>query len=770
MAQQELQKLNIGIGGMTCANCSARVERALNRVEGVSTASVNLATEKATVSYEPGAVSAELIADTIRQAGYSVLETGEGQAAADAEREAREEQLGKLRQRLIIAVAFTLPLLLFDMLPMLIPQLMELREQLIPTRTGHLISFLLATVVQFGPGLQFLRSGWKALRQLSPDMNTLVMLGTSAAYGYSVIATFLPDLLPAGTAHVYFEASATIITLILVGNYLEALAKGRTSEAIRKLLGLQPRTATVVRDGSEQELPVDQVVPGDIVLVRPGDRVPVDGLVVSGSTYIDESMITGEPLAVAKEAGAEVVGGTVNRTGAIRFEATRVGSDTVLAQIIRMVEEAQGSKVPIQALADRVVSVFVPIVMGIALITFLVWLLSGPQPALTFALVNAVAVLIIACPCAMGLATPTSIMVGTGKAADSGILFRNGAALQELQEVHTVALDKTGTLTHGEPRLTDFVLQPGFERDEVLQLVAATERSSEHPIAMAIVAAAVAEKLELPEAEAFEAIPGFGVQSTVKGRRVQVGADRYMQRLGIDTGDFAAEAARLADEGKSPLYAAVDGQLAAVIAVADPLKDSSREAVAALKRLGINVAMVTGDNRRTAEAIARQLGINQVLAEVLPEGKVAAVEELQASGKVAFVGDGINDAPALASADVGLAIGTGTDIAIESADVVLMSGDLRGIVNALALSRATIRNVRQNLFWAFIYNIILIPVAAGVLYPAYGILLNPMFAAAAMAVSSVFVLSNALRLRRFSPPLSESAAADGLTLEPAVGG
>lgn len=756
MTDQELQKMSIGVQGMTCANCSARVERALNRVDGVSEASVNLATEKATVQFLPGAVTLEGITDTIRQAGYDVVKVEEGEDARDAERAARENQLRELRVSLTVAALFTIPLLLLDMVPMLVPPLQDWLQGLIPRQTGYVISFILASVVQFGPGWQFMKSGWQALRNLSPDMNTLVMLGTSAAYGYSLIATFMPGLLPEGTAHVYFEASATIITLILVGRYLEALAKGRTSDAIRKLMGLQPRTARVLREGQELDLPVAEVIPGDVVLVRPGERVPVDGLVLSGSSFVDESMITGEPLAVAKQDGDEVVGGTVNRTGSFRFEATRVGADTVLAQIIRMVEDAQGAKVPIQALADRVVSIFVPIVMGIALVTFLVWLSFGPQPALSFALVNAVAVLIIACPCAMGLATPTSIMVGTGKAADMGVLFRNGAALQELQEAGTVAFDKTGTLTLGKPQLTDFELQPGFERSELLTMVAAVEASSEHPIAEAIVAAATDAGLELPEASDFEAVPGFGVQAMVTDRLVQVGADRFMTQLGIDVSPFRQQAGRLADEGKSPLYAAVDGRLAAVVAVADPIKESSREAISALHDQGLRVAMITGDNRRTAEAIAAQLGIDEVLAEVLPDGKVAAVQQLQQTGRVAFVGDGINDAPALAQADVGLAVGTGTDIAIESADVVLMSGDLRAIVNALALSRATIRNVKQNLFWAFIYNIILIPVAAGVLYPAFGILLNPMFAAAAMAVSSVFVLSNALRLRRFTPPLATS--------------
>ena len=746
---------SLSVEGMTCASCVGRVERALKKTGGVVEAAVNLATEKATVTYLPDSVSPGQLEAAVRQAGYSVREETPGKDRADAERGAREGELRKLKISLLIAAVFTVPLILLVMLPMLLPGLEAQLTRFVPMQTVFYVSFILATVVQFGPGRRFYRSGWPALRHGSPDMNTLVMLGTSAAYGYSVMATFLPQLLPAGTVHVYFEASAAIVTLILLGKYLEARAKGRTGEAIKKLMGLQAKTAWVERDGAWLELPLDEVVPGDVVLVRPGEKVPVDGQVVFGSSFVDASMLTGEPLPVAKGAGDEVVGGTLNKTGSFRFTATKVGADTVLAQIVKMVEDAQGSKVPIQALADKVVRVFVPVVIGVALVTFGVWLAFGPSPALTFALVNAVAVLIIACPCAMGLATPTSIMVGTGKAAELGVLFRNGGALQRLQETQIVALDKTGTLTKGKPELTDFTVQPGFDERELLRLVAAVEGSSEHPIAEAIVQAAKADGLTLPAPKTFDAVPGYGVEARVDGKLVQVGADRYMTRLGIDTAAFAGETGRLADEGKSPLYAAVNGELAAVIAVADPIKDSSPEAVRALQQLGLRVAMVTGDNARTAHAVARQLGIDEVLAEVLPDGKVDAVKALQRGGRrVAFVGDGINDAPALAQADVGLAIGTGTDIATESADVVLMAGDLRGIPNALALSKSTITNIKQNLFWAFFYNIILIPVAAGALFPAFGVLLSPIFAAAAMAVSSVFVLTNALRLRGFRPPLT----------------
>ncbi len=746
---------SLSVEGMTCASCVGRVERALEKTSGVLGASVNLATEKATVTYLPDGVSPGSLKTAVRQAGYEVREDTPDRDRAETERERREGERRKLKRSLEVAAVFTTPLILLAMLPMLIPALETQLMRLAPMQTVFYLSFALATAVQFGPGRRFYRSGWPALRHGSPDMNSLVMLGTSAAYGYSVIATFLPQLLPAGTVHVYYEASAAIVTLILLGKYLEARAKGRTGDAIRKLMGLQAKTARIERAGAALELPIDEVVPGDVVLVRPGEKIPVDGRVMSGSSYLDESMISGEPVPVQKGEGDEVVGGTLNKTGAFRFTATKVGADTVLSQIIKLVEDAQGSKVPIQALADRVVSVFVPVVIGLALVTFGVWLAFGPQPALTFALVNAVAVLIIACPCAMGLATPTSVMVGTGKGAELGILFRNGGALQSLQETGVVALDKTGTLTEGKPKLTDFTVQPGFDKQSVLALVAAAEQNSEHPVAEAIVQAAKADGLTLPSPKAFDALPGYGVEASVDGKLVQIGADRYMTRLGLDASVFAAETGRLADEGKSPLYAAVDGQLAAVIAVADPLKDSTPEAIKALHKLGLRVAMITGDNQRTAEAIARQLGIDEVVAEVLPDGKVEAVKTLQAAGrKVAFVGDGINDAPALAQADVGLAIGTGTDVAIEAADVVLMAGDLRGIPNALALSKSTISNIKQNLFWAFFYNIILIPVAAGVLFPAFGILLSPIFAAAAMAVSSVFVLTNALRLRGFKPPLT----------------
>ncbi|WP_104992417.1 heavy metal translocating P-type ATPase [Deinococcus sp. NW-56] len=754
-----ISELQLGVQGMTCASCVGRVERALNKVEGVLDASVNLATERATVRYLPSSVSPGQLKAAVKASGYEVLESEPGKDRSDLEREAREQEVRSLRRAVTFSAVFAIPLVILAMVPMLyMPFHMWLMEYM-SERTMTWIMLALALPVQFGPGLRFYRLGWKALKNRSPDMNSLVMIGTSAAFFYSLVVTLAPQIFPEGTAHVYYEASAVVITLILLGKYFEAIAKGRSSEAMKKLLSLQAKTARVVRSGQELEVPTDEVLIGDLVSVRPGEKVPVDGEVTQGNSFVDESMITGEPIPVAKQAGAAVVGGTINQNGAFQFKATKIGADTALAQIIKLVESAQGSKPPIQGLADKVVSVFVPIVLGIAALTFLIWLLVGGSTALSFALVTTVAVLIIACPCAMGLATPTSIMVGTGKAAELGVLFRNGAALEGLQGVNVVAVDKTGTLTKGRPELTDLVTASGFQRAEVLQLVAAAEEQSEHPIARAIVDAAKKEGVAILPLESFEAVPGYGLEARVQGRLVQVGADRYMRKLGLNVGDFAAQAERLGDEGKSPLYAAIDGQLAAVIAVADPIKDGSPEAVKALHRQGLKVAMITGDNARTAQAIARQLGIDEVLAEVLPSGKSDAVKELQAKGqKVAFVGDGINDAPALAQADVGLAIGTGTDVAVETADVILMSGDLRGVPNALALSRATLRNIKLNLFWAFAYNIVLIPVAAGVLYPAFGWLLSPVLAAAAMGFSSVFVLSNALRLRSFRPPVRSDPA------------
>jgi len=741
--------LELGIDGMTCASCVGRVERALARVPGVRSASVNLATGRAQVQGEAALDTAALLA-AVAKAGYEarVLEAA---VDGDGEAQRREEELRGLRRNLLLAAALTLPVFVLEMGAHLVPAFHHAIARTLGTHNSWLLQFALTTLVLAIPGRRFYRAGIPALLRAAPDMNSLVAVGTLAAYGFSLVATFLPRLLPAGTVNVYYEAAAVIVTLILLGRMLEARAKGRTSEAIKRLLKLQARTARVRRDGGAVEVPLAQVAAGDVIDVRPGERIAVDGEVVDGDSYVDESMITGEPVPVAKAAGARVVGGTVNQTGTLGVRATAVGGATVLAQIIRLVEQAQGAKLPIQGLVDRITMWFVPVVMGLALLTFAAWWWFGPSPALTFALVNAVAVLIIACPCAMGLATPTSIMVGTGRGAELGVLFRKGEALQLLKEAAVVAVDKTGTLTEGRPLLTDLHLAGGFDRVRVLAQVAAVEDRSEHPIARAIVGAAQAEGLSLPPVQAFESVTGHGVRAQVDGARVDVGADRFMHSLGLDVAPFADVAARLGEDGKTPLYAAIDGRLAAVIAVSDPIKADTAAAIAHLHALGLKVAMITGDNRRTAEAIARQLGIDEVVAEVLPEGKVDAVKRLKAGyGRLAYVGDGINDAPALAAADVGLAIGTGTDVAIEAADVVLMSGSLQGVPNAIALSQATMRNIGQNLFWAFAYNTALIPVAAGVLYPLWGVLLSPVFAAGAMALSSVFVLGNALRLRRFT--------------------
>ena len=743
--------LELKISGMTCASCVGRVERALKAEPGVLDASVNLATERATIRLLEGAADVLDLVAAVAGAGYDAEPAAAPDAASgDREQAARAAEIRGLGRAVAVAGAATAPLFLIEMGLHFVPGAHALLMSAIGETAWRIISFLLATFVLFVPGLRFYRKGVPNLVRLTPDMNSLVVLGASAAWAFSTVATFAPGLLPAGTANVYFEAAAVIVTLILVGRWFEARAKGQTSQAIRRLMTLQARTARVVRDGSEIERPIDEVKPGDVVAVRPGERIPVDGTVLSGTSFVDESMLTGEPVPVGKTEGSSVVGGTINTTGAFHFTAEKVGADTVLAQIVRMVETAQGAKLPIQALVDKVTGWFVPVVIALAVLTFGAWLVFGPQPALGFALVNAVAVLIIACPCAMGLATPTSIMVGTGRAAELGVLFRKGEALQGLQAVEVVAFDKTGTLTEGRPALTDLTVAEGFDENEVLALVAALETRSEHPIARAILAAAEARGLKVPKPDDFNARPGYGAEGRVDGRAVEIGADRFMQGLGHDLGAFADQAARLGAEGKSPLYAAVDGRLAAVIAVADPIKATTPAAIAALHALGLKVAMVTGDNRRTAEAVARRLGIDEVRAEVLPEGKVEAIRALQVGERrVAFVGDGVNDAPALAAADVGLAVGGGTDVAIESADVVLTGGDLRGAVNAVALSRATMGNIRQNLVWAFGYNVVLIPVAAGLLYPPFGWLLSPMLAAGAMSLSSISVLANALRLRGF---------------------
>ena len=746
-----VRQMTFGVMGMTCASCVERVEQAIKKVPGVLEASVNLTNEKATVEYLASEVELRDLEKAVEGAGYGVVR--EESSTEDT----REREYDELRADFLLAAGLT-TLILVGSLPMMFGFMLP-----VPLRWLNIGLLLLATPVQFWAGWRFYRGAWGVLRHGQANMNTLVVMGTTAAYLYSAVATLTPGLFAAGRADVYFDTSALIITLILLGRLLEARAKGRTNEAIKKLAGLQAKIARVLRDGEEVDVPVEDVDVGEVVVVRPGEKVPVDGRVISGESAVDESMITGESIPVTKRAGDEIIGATMNTSGSFRFSATKVGEETALHQIMRMVEEAQGSKAPIQRLVDRISAVFVPAVIGVAAVTFLIWFLFGPEPALTFALLNTVAVLIIACPCAMGLATPTSIMVGTGKGAESGILIKGGEALEGAHKLDTVVLDKTGTLTMGLPAITDLVVGDVIDEVELLRLVASAERASEHPLGEAIVRGANKRGLSLVEAEGFEAVSGGGVRARVESREVLVGSHRFLSELGVSEDGLLPKGEELAREGKTPVFVAVDGEPAGLVAVADVVREESWEAIERLHSLGLEVAMLTGDNRRTAEAIARQLGVDRVVAEVRPEDKANEIRRLQAEGKkVGMVGDGINDAPALAQADVGIAIGTGTDVAMEAADLTLISGDVRGVARAINLSKATVRNIKQNLFWAFAYNVALIPVAAGVLYPLfsdgsvpeilrpvlgeYGFL-NPVLAAAAMALSSVTVVSNALRLR-----------------------
>jgi P-type Cu+ transporter len=745
----KVEKVTLPIRGMTCAACVGRVERALGSVRGVVHAGVNFATERASVEYLPEEVTLRELKKVVEEAGYEVLEIKE-EDIVEKERVAREVEISKLRLKFVTGAALLAPILAL----MYGAPLFE--RWGLSRQANFFIQFLLATPVQFWVGRQFYVGFWKAAKHRTSDMNTLIAIGTSAAYLYSLVVTFAPHLIMVQglMMDVYFDTSAAIIVLILLGRFLEARAKGRTSEAIKKLIGLQPKTARVIRNGTETDIPVGEVGSGDIVVVRPGEKIPVDGMVKEGYSSVDESMITGESLPVEKKAGDKVIGATINKTGSFKFEATRVGKDTVLAQIVRLVQEAQGSKPPIARLADVIASYFVPVVIGIAVVTFIIWLLFGPAPALTYAFLNFIAVLIIACPCSLGLATPTSIMVGTGKGAENGILIRGAEALETAYQLTTVVLDKTGTLTKGKPSVTDIVETANYGKEEILTLAASAEKGSEHPLGEAIVEKARDEGLRLLDSTEFQAVTGQGIEARVDSKKILLGNLKLMEEKGILLDGLRGRAEALSEQGKTSMFLAIGGRAAGILAVADTLKEDSKEAVAALHRMGLEVVMLTGDHEKTAKAIAREIGIDRVVAEVLPEMKAEEVKRLQKDGKkVAMVGDGINDAPALAQADVGIAIGTGTDVAIESSDITLMGGDLRGIVTAIALSRATIRNIKQNLFWAFAYNTILIPVAAGILFPFFGILLNPIFAAGAMAFSSVTVVSNALRLRRFKPPI-----------------
>ena len=749
--------IELAIKGMTCASCVLRVEKALEKVLGVAQAQVNLATHRASVSVDASVQAPHSLINALleasEKAGYEASLIDDAQAAEQGLAAEQEQEAHALNRSFTLALMLTLPVFILEMGSHLFPAIHHLIHDTIGIQRSWWLQALLTTLILVGPGRSFFTKGFPALWRLGPDMNSLVALGASSAWLFSMVTTFKAEWLPEGARHVYFEAAAVIVTLILLGRLLELRARGRTGTAIQHLIGLQPKKARVMVDGVARDIDIESVHPGDLILVRPGEKVATDGVITEGQPFIDESMITGEPIPVTKHSGDQVTAGTLNTTTSFSYRTTHTGKQTVLARIIRMVETAQGAKLPIQAVVDRVTARFVPIIMLCALLTFLTWLAFGPTPSLSYALVNAVAVLIIACPCAMGLATPTSIMVGTGRAAELGVLFRQGEALQRLRDVTVIAFDKTGTLTQGKPTLTDLVvLDPNHDRATILGWTASMQVHSEHPIAKALVEAATSEKLALAAARDFKATTGAGVGAIVANKSLLSGAQHFMLAHGISTEANSALTAQWAAQGKTPIYLAVDGQLAAMMAVSDPIKPSAAVAISALKELGLKTVMITGDHPLTAQAVAAQLGIDAVHAQVLPEGKVDQLLQLRAQQQIiAFVGDGINDAPALATADVGIAIGTGTDVAIEAASVVLMSDNLMGVATAVQISRKTLKNIHQNLFWAFAYNVALVPVAAGVLYPSFGVLLSPIFAAGAMACSSVFVVMNALRLKRIQP-------------------
>ncbi len=757
------ERCELPLVGMHCASCAGRIEKALGNAAGVAAANVNFATSRATVQYDPQTTNVASLSQVVRELGYDVIMPALGAEHAGveeiqaAESQVREEEYRQQKVHFIVALTLTIPLAVLAMAGHVVPAL----ENVLNFSGRTWLELALTTPVLFWAGREFFTGAWAAARHRVADMNTLVSLGTLSAYLFSVVATVAPQWLTVGTregehlAHgmtsstgVYYEVAAIIVTLILMGRLLEARARSKTSGAIRALMGLQPKTARVERNSVEQDIPVADVVVGDLVLVRPGEKVPVDGQVVEGTSSVDESMLTGEPLAVQKKTGDTVIGATLNKTGSFRMRATKIGKDTVLQQIVRLVQEAQGSKAPIQRLADIIAGYFVPIVICVAIATFVIWFdVAPPETRLSMALLTFVSVLIIACPCALGLATPTAIMVGTGRGAQGGILIKGGEALETAHQLTTIVLDKTGTITRGVPLVTDIVAH-GMDESTMLRLAASAESGSEHPLGESIVRTAEEKGLPRSPASEFNAIPGYGIEAVVDERRILIGTALLMKERGLDVDQSAAH--RMADDGKTPIFMAIDGAFAGIIAISDPIKEGSQKAVERLHALGLEVIMLTGDNKRTAEAIARQVGVDRVLAEVLPEGKNEEIKKLQAQGKVVgMVGDGINDAPALAQANVGIAMGSGTDVAMEAADITLVRGDLNGVVSSIALSRATIANIKQNLFFAFIYNILGIPIAAGVLYPLTGWLLSPIIASLAMALSSVSVVTNALRLRGF---------------------
>ncbi|MBW7572042.1 heavy metal translocating P-type ATPase [Caproiciproducens faecalis] len=743
--------VTIPIGGMTCAACAQRVERAIKKVDGVTSASVNFATEKATVVYEPQKARLSSVREAIEKAGYKALEINKADAA-DEDRKRKQKEIRILWTKFIVSAMFSVPLLYIAMVPMIKVIRLPFPAGLDPMQFSliYALAELMLVIPVIGVGYKFYTIGFKSLWQRSPNMDSLIAIGTTAAVLYSIYNTWqIAQGNFKAVEHLYFETAGVIITLILLGKTLEAVSKGRTSEAIKKLMGLAPKTAIIMQDGMEKEIPIDEVEIGDILVVKPGAKIPVDGTVLEGHTAIDESMLTGESMPVDKKAGDPVYTASLNTTGTIQFKAEKIGSDTALAQIIKLVEDAQGSKAPIAQMADIVSGYFVPVVSMIALLGGIVWYFATGGN-LEFALTIFISILVIACPCALGLATPTAIMVGTGKGAENGILIKGGEALETAHKINTIIFDKTGTITEGKPAVTDVLPADGIEKEYLLRITASAEKGSEHPLGQAIVHGAENAGLKLLSVENFESLTGRGIEAKINGRAVLAGNRKLMDERGISLVTLENASDKLAGEGKTPMYVALDGKLSGIVAVADVVKQSSQAAIESLHKMGIEVAMITGDNKKTAAAIAKQVGIDRVLAEVLPQDKSNEVKKLQAEGrKVAMVGDGINDAPALAQADIGIAIGSGTDVAMESADIVLMRSDLMDVPTAIQLSKKTIRNIKQNLFWAFGYNVIGIPIAAGVLYLFGGPLLNPIFAAAAMSLSSVSVLTNALRLKRF---------------------
>lgn len=752
LEEQTTKEVVIPIAGMTCAACAKAVERAVNKLEGIDHISVNFATEKANIKYNTQQTRLSAIKQAISKAGYEPLELESG-STIDDDKARKDKEIKTLWTKFIVSAVFSLPLLYIAMAPMIPWVTLPFPKWLAPMQYPLIYALveLFLTIPVVIAGYKFYTVGFKAIIRRSPNMDSLIAMGTSAAVIYSIYSIYKISI--GEFMHVddlYFETAGVIITLILLGKSLEAVSKGKTSEAIKKLMGLAPKTALVIQDGKEIEIPIEEVEVGDILLAKPGEKIPVDGEVIEGNTSIDESMLTGESMPVEKRIGDKVIGASINKNGLIKFKATKVGSDTALAQIIKLVEDAQGSKAPIAQMADIVSGYFVPIVFGIAILSALAWYLTGQSSV--FALTIFISVLVIACPCALGLATPTAIMVGTGKGAEYGVLIKGGEALESTHKIQTIVFDKTGTITEGRPTVTDILTTALIDKHKLLQIAASAEKGSEHPLGEAIVRDAEKNNLEILKMDSFSAIPGHGIEVILDGKVIYLGNRKLMIEKNINLSSLEAASDQLASEGKTPMYISIDGQLAGIIAVADIVKASSAKAIEKLHKMGIEVAMITGDNKRTAEAIAKLVGIDRVLAEVLPEDKASEVKKLQLEGKkVAMVGDGINDAPALAQADIGIAIGSGTDVAIESADIVLMRSDLMDVPTAIKLSKSTIRNIKQNLFWAFAYNTAGIPLAAGLLYAFGGPKLNPMFAAAAMSLSSVSVLANALRLKRFKP-------------------